>query len=105
MPSSPIKLFLDHPESTLAWLDHPGGRVFNEWLKNRHDHYEVKLRSSDNVAELHRAQGALEVVGFLRNMREEIRQYQRDVLAKRATPPPVARRNVNLAEEENHELV
>jgi ABC-type uncharacterized transport system ATPase subunit len=68
-----------NPGQTLTWLEAPEARRFNELLLEWIDEEYKTLRTSNDLIEIHRAQGALKRLSQIIELPSTIRSYLRDV--------------------------
>lgn len=83
---SPRDRLLQHSVGLLRWLESPEGRLFSEWIGDMRLREYKKLMESKDNAEIFRAQGAVGILDVIRFLYEDLRNYQRDVLAGRVQP-------------------
>ena len=86
MVVSPRDQLLMHSAAVLKWLDLPEGRLFSSWLLELHSRETRKLKDSDKDIDVFRAQGSVGILDVLMRVKEDIRQYEQDVIAGRCQP-------------------
>jgi hypothetical protein len=83
---SPREKLLAHSASFLQWWDSPEARRFSEFLGDIRLRESKKLMESKDVVELHRAQGSIGIIDLIFGLKDDLRQYERDVLDKKIQP-------------------
>ena len=86
MELSPRERLLAHSAQVLKWLDDPAARLFNEWLKDVRLRENKQLMEGDNIVKVHRAQGSIGIIDLISSLRDDLRQYERDVIEKKIQP-------------------
>jgi hypothetical protein len=86
LPLSPREKLLAHSASQLQWLDSPEGHRFNEFLKDIRMRENKKLMESKDPVEIHRAQGSVGIIDLIFGLKDDLRQYERDVIDKKVQP-------------------
>jgi hypothetical protein len=66
-------------------LDEPAARLFNEWLD------AIRVRENRILMEkegtvMYRAQGSIGVIDIIKGLRDDLRQYERDVREGKCVP-------------------
>jgi len=85
MELSPRDRLLAHSALVLNWLDDPAARLFNEWLDAIRVR-ENRILMEKEGTEVYRAQGGIGVIDLIRSLRDDLRQYERDVLEGKCSP-------------------
>ena len=86
MQLSPREMLLAHSAAVLQWLSSPEGNLFNEWLDDVRLRENKKLMESEIDAKVYRAQGSVGIIDLIKSLPEDLRQYERDVIAGKITP-------------------
>ena len=76
---SPRERLLAHSAQVLNWLDEPAARLFSEWLLDVRLRENKRLMEGDNIVKVHRAQGSIGIIDLINSLRDDLRQYERDV--------------------------
>jgi hypothetical protein len=61
-----------NPERSLKWLGQPEAKDYLEWVAMMAENYESKLRSGSEPFVVYRAQGALDVLKKILELREDL---------------------------------
>jgi hypothetical protein len=83
---SPKARLLQHSVGVLKWLESPEGRLFSEWIQDMRLREYRHLMESKDTAEIFRSQGAVGILDVIKNIAQDLKEYQRDVLAGRVQP-------------------
>ncbi len=67
----------------IRWLEQEETRRFSEWLSEIRLRENKKLMESKDVADLHRAQGSIGIIDLIFGLKDDLRQYEQDVLNKK----------------------
>ncbi len=70
----------------IRWLEQEETRRFSEWLSEIRLRENKKLMESKDVADLHRAQGSIGIIDLIFGLKDDLRQYEQDVLNKKIQP-------------------
>jgi hypothetical protein len=82
----PRERLLAHSAQVLSWLDEPSALLFSEWLKDVRLRENKALMEADNIVKVHRAQGSIGIIDLINGLRDDLRQYERDVLDGKCQP-------------------
>ena len=86
MELSPRDRLLAHSAQVLSWLEEPAARLFNEWLSDVRLRENKKLMESKDIVDVYRAQGSIGIIDLVRGLRDDLREYERDVIEGRVKP-------------------
>ncbi len=75
-----------HSAQVLSWLDDPAARLFSEWLKDVRLRENKKLMESKDTVDVHRAQGSIGIIDLVSGLKDDLREYERDVIAGKIKP-------------------
>jgi hypothetical protein len=67
-------------------LDDPAARLFNEWLADVRLRENKQLMEGDNIVKVYRAQGSIGIIDLISSLRDDLRQYERDVIEGKIQP-------------------
>lgn len=70
----------------LRWLDQAEGLLFSDWLADVRLRENKNLMESDNLVKVHRAQGSVGIIDLVLGLRNDLLQYERDVVDGKIEP-------------------
>jgi hypothetical protein len=70
----------------LRHLDSPEGRLFSEWLEGIRLREYKKLMEEKEIELVYRSQGSVGIIDLIRSLKEDLRDYQKDVREGRCSP-------------------
>ena len=83
---SPKERLLAHHSSLLKWLQCPEAELFNEWIQDLRLRENKKLMEATDEIKVFRAQGSVGILDLLVTLKDDLRQYERDILEGRIHP-------------------
>ena len=70
---------LSRSAAMLRHLESSEGHLLLEWLLDTRLREYNKLMHSEEMVEMHRAQGAVGIIDLIKSLPDDLRQYERDV--------------------------
>src|SRR6267378_4097704 len=86
MELSPRERLLAHSAQVLSWLDDPAARLFSSWLADVRLRENKQLMEGDNIVKVHRAQGSIGIIDLISGLKDDLREYERDIIAGKIRP-------------------
>ena len=80
------KLKTDHSHATVSWFDNPDGKPFLEMLHSWLVEDQKNLEKAEATVDIHRLQGTIAVLKRIIFFKDEVRQYQRDLMDGKIRP-------------------
>ncbi len=86
MELSPRDRLLVHSAQVLKWLDDPAARLFSEWIADVRLRENRQLMEGDNIVKIHRAQGSIGIIDLISGLKDDLRDYEKDIIAGKIKP-------------------